>query len=351
MLRSMYSGISGMRVNQVKLDVIGNNISNVGTTSFKASRTRFQDMLSQNVTAAMAPSLNLGGVNASKVGLGVKLAGIDSIMTQGYMQPTSRNLDLAVDGEGFFMVSKGPVAFEADKINITDQAIGATIENDLFYTRDGALTLDAQGNLLTSDGLRVLGYSVSGMSMPDADGNIIEIGESVSADGTIHFVDADSVVTGTNTSNLKATEDLRTLRIPDKILDTNGATPKEMRIITFTIEKDGLIKAVCEGGKVAVLGQVAMASFKNPAGLEKLGSNLYRNSPNSGEPVVRTGVGSPTDNSRGYGDMLQGMLEMANVDLAEQFTDMIVTTKAFQASGKMITTGDEILQEIIHLKR
>ena len=93
MLRSMYSGISGMKVNQTKLDVIGNNISNVGTTSFKASRARFSDMLSQNVSDAMAPSNNQGGVNASQVGLGVQLASIDSVMTQGMMQPTGRALD------------------------------------------------------------------------------------------------------------------------------------------------------------------------------------------------------------------------------------------------------------------
>jgi flagellar hook protein FlgE len=340
MLRSMYSGISGMRSNQVKLDVIGNNIANVGTTSFKVSRTRFQDMLSQSVTSAMAPSLNQGGVNPSKVGLGVRLAGIDSVMSQGFMQPTSRNLDVAFDGTGYFMVSKGPTVFEQGSITIngTDNTVGSTDKNDLFYTRDGAFTLDADGNLLTSDGLRVLGYSVEGNGITAA-GAI----NSINSDGTVKFVDADS-------PNLKADQDLRTLRIPDKVFDGTN----EMRIITFSIEKDGLIKAVCEGGKVAVLGQIAMASFKNPAGLEKLGSNLYRNSPNSGNPVVRTGidVANPAGgNSSGYGDMLQGMLEMSNVDLAEQFTEMIVTTRAFQASGKMITSGDEILQDIINLKR
>ena len=106
MLRSLYSGISGMKVNQTKMDVIGNNISNVSTTAFKYSRTRFQDMLSQSVTDAMSPSTNLGGINPSQVGLGVKLAGIDTIVSQGNMQSTSRSLDVAIDGEGYFMVGK-----------------------------------------------------------------------------------------------------------------------------------------------------------------------------------------------------------------------------------------------------
>lgn len=377
MLRAMYSGISGMRANQLKLDVIGNNIANVGTTGFKVSRTRFQDMLSQNVNSALAPSLNQGGVNPSKVGLGVKVAGIDTVVSQGSMQPTSRNLDLAVDGNGYFMVSKGPVVFETGKINIdsTDNALNGTEKSDVFFTRDGSFTLDAEGNLLTSDGYRVLGYSVSGMSMaiPSEDEGTdpidpTEVAQSINdgianADvppGTVLFVDADSVNPDSENgdSNLKATTGLRTLRIPDKIYDT--ANERYIRIINFSIEKNGLIKAVCEGGKVAVLGQVAMSSFKNAPGLEKLGSNLYRNSPNSGEPVIRTGIGSEIevdgvegipDNGSGYGDILQGMLEMSNVDLAEQFTEMIVTTRAFQASGKMISSGDEVLQEIINLKR
>ena len=127
----------------------------------------------------------------------------------------------------------------------------------------------------------------------------------------------------------------------------------DKKIRSFSIEKDGIIKAVLDDGSVSALGQIAMSSFKNPEGLKKLGKNLYQNTANSGEPIVRSGIGGlkELDNSDGYGDMLQGMLEMSNVDLAEQFTDMITTTRAFQAAGKMITTGDEILQDIINLKR
>lgn len=168
MLRSMYSGISGMKVNQTKLDVIGNNISNVGTTSFKSSRARFSDMLSQNVSDAMAPSNNQGGVNASQVGLGVQLASIDSVMTQGMMQPTGRQLDVAIDGDGFFMVSKGPAIYDgtlevnhrAGAHNITSQSLSNS-GSEIMYSRDGSFILDEQGNLLTGDGFRVMGYSLT----------------------------------------------------------------------------------------------------------------------------------------------------------------------------------------------
>ncbi|MBS5883236.1 flagellar hook-basal body complex protein [Clostridium sp.] len=180
MLRSMYSGISGMKVNQTKLDVIGNNISNVGTTSFKSSRARFSDMLSQNVSDAMAPSNNQGGVNASQVGLGVQLASIDSVMTQGMMQPTGRQLDVAIDGDGFFMVSKGPAIYDgtlevnhrAGAHNITSQSLSNS-GSEIMYSRDGSFILDEQGNLLTGDGFRVMGYSLTNDdSSQDATGQV-----------------------------------------------------------------------------------------------------------------------------------------------------------------------------------
>ena len=167
MLKSLYSGINGMKVNQTKLDVIGNNISNVGTTAYKSSTARFSDMLSQNVGEAMAPSSTQGGVNAKQVGLGVQLSSIATIMTQGNLQLTNRSLDVAIDGAGYFMVSQGPAVFDDSlKVNhqvgthnLANQGEGST--SNIMYTRDGSFTLDEQGNLLTSDGNRVLGYSLT----------------------------------------------------------------------------------------------------------------------------------------------------------------------------------------------
>lgn len=169
MLRSLDAGVSGMQANQTKMDVIGNNIANVGTTAFKTSRARFQDMLSQNITDATAPNYSEGGVNASQIGLGVKVGGVDVVTTQGSMSPTNRNLDAGIDGEGYFVVAKGPTNFEDGIINL-NQAAGthnidtdslSASKEDLMYTRDGAFAVDSEGNLLTSDGFRIMGYSLT----------------------------------------------------------------------------------------------------------------------------------------------------------------------------------------------
>ncbi|MBU3142303.1 flagellar hook-basal body complex protein [Clostridium sp. CF012] len=335
MLRSLYAGISGMKANQVKLDVIGNNIANVGTTSFKSGRVRFQDMVSQSMSDASSPSTNQGGVNPKQVGLGVQVAGIDTMVGQGMMQPTSRNLDVAMDGEGYLIVATGPVDGKI-AVDAAKHTMGTGTLNT-SYTRDGALTRDHEGHLLTSDGFRVMGYAIGG---------------SLSYAGTVlttKFVDANGPVPTTPVT------DIIPLTIPDEVtvVPIPPATATTAKVKSFSIEKDGTIKATLDNNAVTIIGQIAMASFNNPAGLGKLGKNLYESNSNSGEPVVRSAIGSDkiTDNSKGYGAMLSGMLEMSNVDLAEQFTDMIVATRAFQAAGKTISTGDEILQEIINLKR
>ncbi|MCJ7688613.1 MAG: flagellar hook-basal body complex protein, partial [Clostridiaceae bacterium] len=153
MLRSLYSGVSAIKVNQAKLDVIANNIANVGTTAFKSSRVRFKDMISQSVTESAAPGTNQGGVNLKQVGQGVQISGIDTMVGQGMMQPTSRKLDVAMDGEGYLMVAKGAIpADNAGGVSLdADSKISNSNGMGMFYTRDGALTLDNAGNLLNSD--------------------------------------------------------------------------------------------------------------------------------------------------------------------------------------------------------
>lgn len=484
MLRSMYAGISGMKANQTKLDVVGNNVSNAGTTAFKSSRVRFQDMLSQTQNSASAPSRSLGGVNPGQVGLGVSVGGIDRIMTQGMMQPTGRNLDVAMDGPSFFVVGRGSLPLNNASGVMLDSNEGTIISGNgmsVNFTRDGALALDQEGNLVTSEGYRVLGYAIR-----EKDGNNKNtVSVDYSKNGECSFVNADSkyglvaeetlvplripdtvfvkaaevkdsemdftgkgeiakiktnpkltlapekytgktdmkveikyvaddkgdyhaktYISGNVVSSVaansanaainfeKKTEDqikaltgeaktiaeninkvIEQLGLPDKGTTLNiqlaqyeGTAPTgkdlekfsfgstlsaegDKKVKTFNIEKDGTLKAVLEDGKVSVLGQLAMASFKNPEGLESLGKNMYQNTSNSGQAVIRGGIGSVNSSGDGFGNMLQGVLEMSNVDIAEQFTDMIVANRAFQASSKMISNGDEILQEIINLKR
>ena len=343
MLRSLYSGISGMKVNQTKLDVIGNKLANVSTTAFKGSRVNFSTTISQTLGSASAASDSLGGVNGKQIGLGAQISSIDKIMSQGSMQSTSRSLDVAVDGSGYFMVAAGPelTGGTNDKITIDDNGIDAMPANtSVAYTRDGSFVLDNEGNLLTSKGYRVLGFA---MKTTDTKNNNNE--DNIRADGTVLYVES-------NNNTVSVDNQLVSLKIPDKVTKVTAQGETEVAVKSFNISADGLITGVLETGEITALGQIAMSSFKNEVGLTDIGNNMYEPSGSSGAAIISSGKNSPTNrNSSGYGDILQGYLEMSGVDMAEQFTDMIVATKAFQAAGKTITTGDEILSEIINLKR
>ncbi len=297
MLRSLYSGVSGMRSNQMKMDVIGNNIANVNTTAFKTGRARFQDLFSQTLSNAQAPSdAGRGGINPKQVGLGVSVASIDTVMSGGALQPTGRDLDFAIENEGFFILSQD-----------TDGDIRR-------LTRDGAFFTDFEGNLVNAEGLRVLGYEVDEYSL-------------------------------TSTVQLPSDEtdygELATITIPNSI--TVGGD--DLSLETFSIDGSGLIQGIYSDGNVYKLGQLGIAKFKNPGGLEKLGGNTYRETRNSGPTEI--GVA----NQGGFGTIRQGVSEMSNVDLANEFTEMIITSRAYQANSRTITTSDEMLQELLNLKR
>ncbi|WLD95159.1 flagellar basal body rod protein FlgG [Alkalihalobacillus sp. AL-G] len=269
MLRSMYSGISGMKNFQTKLDVIGNNIANVNTYGFKKGRTTFQDLVSQQIAGASAPANGRGGINPKQVGLGSQLASIDTIHTQGSLQTTARPLDLAISGDGFFVVSDGT--------------------ND-FYTRAGNFYLDQDGTLVNSAGLKVMGT--------DSDGN----------------------------------------GAPDEIVIPTDAQ-------SFSIGADGSVSYVDNAGTLQTAGMIQLAKFANNGGLQKAGSNLYEETTNSGIAVLTTA------GQAGAGEVVAGALEMSNVDLSAAFTEMIVAQRGFQANTRIITTSDEILQELVNLKR
>lgn len=281
MLKSMYSGISGMKANQTKMDVVGNNVANSGTTAFKKSGVRFSDALNQTIIYSSAPGNNVGGVNPGQVGIGVKVASVEKYMTQGAIQTTGRPTDLAIDGDGFFVIQM-------------DKKEKVIVEG---YTRDGSFSLDANGNLVTSKGYKVL-----------------------------------------NTKNEPIT-------IPKEY----GTTPDgvKKKVVSFNISTEGNLTYLLEDGtKVENLQTLKLAVFQNDAGLEAKNGNIYSETANSGKPMYNTG-----EKSAKIGLINQGAIEMANIDLSEEFTDMIVATRAFQASGKVITTSDELLQEILNLKR
>ncbi|WP_071395332.1 flagellar basal body rod protein FlgG [Bacillus tuaregi] len=303
MLRSMYSGISGMKNFQTKLDVIGNNISNVNTYGFKKGRVTFQDLVSQSISGASAPSgdTGLGGVNPKQVGLGSQLSTIDTIDTQGSLQTTARTLDLAISGDGYFILARSYEPIDTENIEDIEDTIVA--EDDLTeetYTRAGNFYLDSTGAIVNAEGRYLVG---------------------VSADSEI---DGDTGV---------ADEFLIPIRIP-------------LNAKSFSIGNDGSVTYIDDAGELQAKGHIAIAKFSNNGGLEKVGSNNFQRSSNAGKPSIGVPGGKT-----GAGTLVSGALEMSNVDLSEEFTDMIVAQRGFQANTRIITTSDEILQELVNLKR
>jgi flagellar hook protein FlgE len=285
----MYSGISGLRGFQTKLDVIGNNIANVNTTGFKAGRVMFKDMLSQTVGGASLPGATVGGINPRQIGLGSALSSIDTIHTQGSAQTTNVPTDMMVNGEGFFTLSND----------------GGTT---LFYTRAGNFSLDAgtggppaMRSLVAPNGMKVQGITVN----------------------------AAGAITNGTVPDIKIPDDAQSYSIDDK------------GIVSYI---DGTT------GAKTYVAAIRIAKFANPGGLLKAGDNLYVPSSNSGadNPAAWTDA---VAGQKGRGMLIVGALEMSNVDLSNEFTEMIVAQRGFQANTRIITTSDEILQELVNLKR
>ena len=288
MMRSLYSGVSGLRNHQTRMDVIGNNVANVNTTGYKTSRVVFQDIYSQtSKSASGGVGTTVGGTNPIQIGLGVTLATIDVLHNSAATQRTDNPLDLCVEGDGFFIAKVG---------------------NQNMYTRAGNFYVDNSGYLVTSGGNFVQGVQAS-----------------------------TSVQTRPTTSPITLTNLL--------IGNDGAATPANY--IDIAIDDTGEITGVLEtdatGSRVAI-GWIALGTFTNNGGLEKKGSSFYGATPNSGAVVVRW----PQENC---GKINPGGLEMSNVDLAAEFTDMIVTQRGFQANSRVITTSDSLLEELVNLKR
>lgn len=354
----MYAGISGMKGFQTKLDVIGNNIANVNTVGFKRGRVTFQDMMSQMTRGAQGATDTKGGINPQQVGLGSQTGSIDNIHTQGFRQTTGRMLDFALEGDGMFVVASD---------------IGATLEeSNVSYTRAGNFYLDEEGNIVNPQGLYLMGFPAVETGeintiTEDSAGNPIIVtanddeiitvsynGEEFTPD-EMPIVDANGkeyeVNFNTNTGLVEITKDNKIITdtkvVPVVEID-NGATspiniPEDAQ--SFSIQTNGTVNFIDENGNTRVAGQIALANFSNPGGLQKAGSNLYLNTDNAGY------VGLAIPETEGTASIISGALEMSNVDLATEFTEMIVAQRGFQANTRIITTSDEILQELVNLKR
>lgn len=473
MLRSLFTGISGLSVHQMMLDVTSNNIANVNTTGFKSASTRFEDTFSQLVRSGAAPRLNeRGGMNPAQVGLGVKLQSITNNFTGGAAQNTGRNLDTMINGDGFFVLKK--------------------TNGTQVYTRNGSFGLDAQGQVVAADGSFVQGWKADDKGAINASGQpgniILPLTETMKAAPTkkiifagnmpadqklnnpskskddtdnafsrtqvrrvfddkgnphdilMKFVRTDYNVDGIGSNwgvafydldaynqvseNKKEsarikTEGSDTVNFPEKgtaligdmikvtfdsqgkisaadkeklkavkfgisaftVTDNNGVKEAkagdslakekvtvDMSQLTgfggvnnfavsqsdgnaagtltgFGVEADGTIRGTFSNGDTRALAKIATASFSNPLGLEKAGASYFVESGNSGQPQI----GEPGSGTRGT--MTGGAIEMSNVDLAAEFTNLILSQRGFQANSRVITTSDEILQELVNMKR
>ena len=393
MLRSLYSGISGLRAEQTMLDVTGNNIANVNTVGFKSSSVQFEDTLSQTISAAGLPTGAKGGINPNQVGLGVRVGGIATSLVQGSQQTTGNNMDEMISGDGYFLTKSG---------------------GENLYTRNGSFHWDSQGRLSTADGGLVQGWSAAngviqtGMQPSTISianqvapakqttsatlaGNLpsgAKVGDSFERDITVYTADGSektlaatftatapntwnySIDDGTGTpvtgtlqtggASVTATAGSTTPTIDGITVDLSklsgyaGITSvsitgqngnKAGTLLSTTMGADGTLTGTFSNGTTIPLAKLAVATFANPAGLERSGSSTLRQSINSGAAQL-TGAGEGK-----AGDIVAGALEMSNVDLSQEFTNLIVAQRGFQANARIITTSDEILQELTQLKR
>jgi flagellar hook protein FlgE len=287
MMRGMYSAISGLRNHQIMLDVTANDLANVNTVGFKASRTSFSDSLAQLQRSGASATTGSAGAKSAQIGLGVQLGSIDNVMTNGAFQSTGNPYDVAIQGTGWFRVS------DTDPAAGGAFGAGANIE----YTRAGNFTLNDQGELTTQDGWRVVGRA---------------------ADQT-----TGALVT--------PAQDIR-IQIPsgatDVAVSPNGA-------VTYTPSG---------GGTREYAGYLSLATFANEGGLDRDAANRWRATASSGPEQA------DTPGNTGLGNTVGGQLEMSNVDLATEFTNMITAQRGFEASSRVLSTADEMLQTLVNLK-
>lgn len=440
MLRSLTAAVSGLKNQQTRMDVIGNNISNVNTVAFKSGRVTFKEGFAQLLGSASRPDASTGGTNPVQVGLGSQIGSVDTIFSQGSLESTGNNTDLAIQGDSFFVLKKG---------------------GQSFYTRAGNFQLDANGSLIFgNNGYKVQGRMATNGKISDTLADLkIPIGQAAPANpttkvtisgnldasagvfdkGTAQSVDPldptqralpqnagsykdmsitayDSLgtkhelkmvmwktatdkwdwkfdSTGMDITQAGITEvagthpitfasdgsvDASVKGVPPEIKFTpnSGATDVDIKIDlgtgvnglsqfagtsnavmrdqdgytngtlqSYTIDATGTIVGSFTNGTTQTLGQVALSDFNNPAGLERAGDNMYQVTANSGAGIVGyAGEGATST-------IASGTLEMSNVDLAREFTDMIVAQRGFQANGRVITTSDQMLQELVQLKQ
>ncbi len=467
MMRSLFSGVAGLKTHQTKMDVIGNNIANVNTIGFKSSSVLFRDVLYQTTATATGATATTGGTNASQIGLGTKVSSISTSVTDnGAAQSTNNPYDLMLNGESFFIISRGGInnftkvgSFQVDgagclvtsngyqvmgwqvdpenpdqikkdtvsalypeseenKVSNPEQTSSAYMTGNIDFTDpdltsvDGkAISLSIYDSLgysytakfkLTRDPDVLSDYTLEIISLKDAN-NVEMLGDDDASTPDIIEGGYDATIGGATTINLKFNEDtgkFEYVGAPDQstalleitpngnvdrgdsftsiingepvegitvdfsnltMFESDGNTTAKMvrgatdstgcgramgKMKDISIDTSGKIYGVYSNGETKLLGQIAVAKFTNPMALEAVGNSMYVATQNSGD---FDGIGTTVDDDGG--SMSQGVLEMSNVDLSAEFTEMITTQRGFQANSRIITTSDSMLEELVNLKR
>ncbi|MBA4698886.1 MAG: flagellar hook-basal body complex protein [Ruminococcus sp.] len=303
MVKSMYAAISGLRSHQSKMDVISNNIANVNTWGYKGRSANFQDAMYQNLTNSTGGNTNAGGTggtNSSQLGYGVNMGSISTNFTSGSWGFTGDPLNCMIDGTGFFIVGgmtgniiNGGPGIPADEI----------AENNMSLSRVGIFKVDNNGYLVDNSGNYIYGFTQ-------------------------------------DTTGVIDTTTLRPIQVP-----VDQDTGERYNVATYKIGMDGVVKGVTTDNEEITIGQIAVASVENPNGLEQTAGYLYNIGDNAGRVVGIQTVGTTT------GAILSNYLEMSNVDMATEMANMITTQRGYQANTKIITVTDEMLEQLIAMKR
>jgi flagellar basal body rod protein FlgG len=332
MIRSLWTAATGMQAQALNIDVISNNLANVNTTGFKKSRADFQDLLYETLSPAGVASSAVTQVpTGMQVGLGTRPVAIQKIFMQGDYQYTKNELDIAIEGDGFFQILQP--------------------NGEIAYTRAGAFKLSGDGEIVTSDGFLMepeisIPLDSTAISIgTDGTVSVLQAGETTSSEiGTIELVRPNGEIAYTRAGAFKLSGDGEIVTSDGFLMEPEISIPLDSTAIS--IGTDGTVSVLQAGETTSSeIGTIELVRFVNPAGLNSIGRNLYLSTSASGDPVTGTA------GEDGFGTITQGYLELSNVSVVDEMVNMITAQRAYEINSKSIQASDEMLQMANNLKR
>ncbi len=411
-LNAIYTGVTGLNTNSQWLDIIGNNLANDNTTGFKTQRPQFEDLVYQTIDSGSAPSGTLGSVIPTQIGFGVGIGAIGSLFQQGTVTPTGRNLDMGIQGSGFFVLAN-PVKTVYSRAGIFDvDASGLLVDpsTGMYVQRFGTIGEGAPTNFQVAGDMNIrVPYGAGIPGTPTANvtvqGNLstsLAVGDSITSaiqiydtQGTVRSLNVTYTKTAANTFSVSATVTGGTVTVPATPItfDANGmlVSPATLALTlnglpgpqtvtlqlgnpgssaglsqfggpstatsvtqdgippgslqSVSVDTDGVLQGIFSNGRTVPIAQLAIARFTNEGGLLRDGQNYFAASPPSGAPLIGTaGTGA-------RGSVIGSALESSNVDIAQEFTRLILAQRGFQVNARVITVSNDVLQELATIIR